>query len=324
MKTKIIGIYLLTCTINNKKYVGESIDIIKRLTSHKNTANRLKNDNTELKKYPLYYAIIKYGWENFKSEIIEKHDVDDKKYRLERELYFINKYNCWVNVQGGYNCDFYSGYNTAINTDTLTNNPNKIDIGNKISKTKKELNKSWIYKGNKTKCVNADKLNTFLQNGWIIGRIEFTQIHKDNISTVLKDKWKNGYTHKPEAFEIMSNTFKGKKHTEETKEQMRNNSKDKYTLNWFINKYGESLGSQKYTEKCQKLKDRKMATGLDWFISRYGEIDGLKWFTYKEENIKNRYYIWVNNNIDMIIIKRSEKKKYIEDGWFVGMLKNKN
>ncbi len=299
------GIYCWTNKTNNKKYIGLSKDIDKRWIKH------IQNANLGVKG-KFYNAVRKYGESTFIKEILEICDINiSNNDLLEKEKTYILKFDTLKN-----------GYNTVLDYgNTITYNPNKIDIGKKISKTKKELNKSWIYKGNKTKCVNADKLDTFLQNGWIIGRIEFTQIHKDNISTVLKDKWENGYTHKPEALEIMSNTFKGKKHTEETKEQMRNNSKDKYTLDWFINKYGETLGSQKYTEKCQKLKDRKMATGLDWFISRYGEIDGLKWFTYKEENMKNRYYMWVNNNIDMVIIKRSEKKKYIEDGWSIGILK---
>lgn len=300
------GIYCWTNITNNKKYIGLSKDIDKRWIKH------IQNANLGVKG-KFYNAVRKYGESTFIKEILEICDINiSNNDLLEKEKTYILKFDTLKN-----------GYNTVLDYgNTITYNPNKIDIGNKISKIKKELNKSWIYKGNKTKCINADKLDTFLQNGWIIGRIEFTQIHKDNISTVLKDKWKNGYTHKPEALEIMSNTFKGKKHTEETKEQMRNKSKDKYTLDWFINKYSETLGSQKYIEKCQKLKDRKMATGLNWFISRYGEIDGLKWFTYKEENMKNRYYTWVNNHIDMVIIKRSEKKKYIEEGWFIGMLKN--
>lgn len=301
---KICGIYCWTNKTNNKKYIGLSKDIYKRWIKH------IQNANLGVKG-KFYNAVRKYSESTFIKEILEICDINiSNNDLLEKEKTYILKFDTLKN-----------GYNTVLDYgNTITYNPNKIDIGNKISKTKKELNKSWIYKGNKTKCINADKLDTFLQNSWILGRIEFTQIHKDNISTVLKDKWKNGYTHKSEALEIMSNTFKGKKHTEETKEQMRNNSKDKYTEKWFINKYGETLGSRKYTEKCQKLKDRKMPTGLDWFISRYGEIDGLKWFTYKEEHMKNRC-VWINKDNHMIIIHNKNKKEYIDDGWSAGMLK---
>jgi hypothetical protein len=47
-------IYLINNKINNKKYVGQSINIKRRITEHIRNANN--NDN-----HPLYHAFNKYG-----------------------------------------------------------------------------------------------------------------------------------------------------------------------------------------------------------------------------------------------------------------------
>lgn len=310
MIKKICGVYKITNTKNNKVYIGQSKDIYKRWKQHENNSKNLKL----YKNYKIYRAINKYGFDFFVMEILEQYDNNDnnitKQFLLERESFFIEMYN-----------SIKSGYNSALKYDTISLNLNKDEIGKRISENKKNKNNTWINKNGITKCIEMNLLDKFINDGWILGRGECSEIHKKNVSDTLKNKWKNGYTHSDEALKIMSQSFKGKKHTDETKKQMSENSKGKYSLPWFIEKYGELEGNIKYTEKCQKIKDRNMKTGLDWFVSRYGETDGLKYFKYKQDNMKNGYYMWMNNGTDMIIIKKSLKLKYINDGWTIGMLK---
>lgn len=85
------GIYKITNNINQKVYIGQSIDINRRWRSHKNFNEYLQGH------YPLYQAFKKYGLENFSFEIIEEclpQELNDK------EIYWIHFYNSYYN---GYN-----------------------------------------------------------------------------------------------------------------------------------------------------------------------------------------------------------------------------
>lgn len=82
------GIYKIINLINNKQYIGQSIDIETRWQQHK----------TSNKNYILYQAFKKYGLENFSFEIIEECS---KEKLDEREQYWI-KY-CNTLTPNGYN-----------------------------------------------------------------------------------------------------------------------------------------------------------------------------------------------------------------------------
>lgn len=84
------GIYKITNKINGHCYVGQSVDIRKRWTKHRNAS-------TKETPYPLYLAFDKYGIDNFDFEIIEEcttEMLDD------REKYWIAYYDSYRN---GYN-----------------------------------------------------------------------------------------------------------------------------------------------------------------------------------------------------------------------------
>ena len=86
----MIGIYKITNKINNKSYIGQSINIKERWTQHKRYP--VKNS-----KYPLYLAFEKYGLKNFDFSILEEcliGELDDK------EIFYISLFDTYKN---GYN-----------------------------------------------------------------------------------------------------------------------------------------------------------------------------------------------------------------------------
>lgn len=91
---KICGIYKITNQLNNKFYIGQSVNIKNRWKQH-----RSSNDNM-----PIHLAIRKYGVDNFKFEIIEECQQDELD---EREIYWIGYYdgynnkNCYNATRGG-------------------------------------------------------------------------------------------------------------------------------------------------------------------------------------------------------------------------------
>lgn len=89
----MVGIYKIKNKINNKVYIGQSVNIRQRWRNHR-TIGKRKNPQLLL-----YRAMQKYGIENFDFEIVEeclKEDLDEK------EIYWINFYDS-TNKELGYN-----------------------------------------------------------------------------------------------------------------------------------------------------------------------------------------------------------------------------
>ena len=89
-KTIIIGIYLIENLINNKKYVGQSKNILARWSGHRY--------DSKTRDLPLYRAMRKYGIENFKFSILEECSISELSVK---EDYWMNYYNCFL--PNGYN-----------------------------------------------------------------------------------------------------------------------------------------------------------------------------------------------------------------------------
>lgn len=86
----MIGIYKITNQINNKVYIGQSVNIRKRFNGHKFAARNGENTH-------LYNAMRDYGIENFSFEILEecsKEQLDD------REIYWIEYYHSTDKAKG--------------------------------------------------------------------------------------------------------------------------------------------------------------------------------------------------------------------------------
>ena len=96
----MVGIYKITNTINNKIYIGQSINIQERIAEHKRLA--LNKEFLNKFQYPLYLALNKYGIDNFKFEIIMECSEEQLNYW---EQYWIEKLNTYINNPNsqGYN-----------------------------------------------------------------------------------------------------------------------------------------------------------------------------------------------------------------------------
>ena len=70
----ITGIYLIRNKVNNKVYIGQSIDIKRRIKEHIRSAQPEKyNKKSERdSNTPIHRAMQKYGIDNFEIQILEK------------------------------------------------------------------------------------------------------------------------------------------------------------------------------------------------------------------------------------------------------------
>ena len=210
------GIYKITCSENNRIYIGSAKNLLKRWLRHLNDLRNNKHVNIHLQR-----TYDKYGENSFKFEIVENCDVDNL---LVREQYYLDllkpEFNIGKNACGG---------------DNLSNNPNKEDIvsriketiNNKISSmTKEERKEKW------NRGVGKDNPN--FGNKWTeiqkersrqlnLGKIP-VNIGKSNIEMYGEEKAK-------EISEKLSkiaserigdkNGFYNKKHSEESKDKIR-------------------------------------------------------------------------------------------------------
>ncbi len=92
----MIGIYSITNIVNNKKYIGQSVDVKRRLRNHKWALKHNKHINDHLQK-----SFNKYGEDCFVFDVIcecEEEKLDDM------ERFYIAHYDC-MNPNYGYNSE---------------------------------------------------------------------------------------------------------------------------------------------------------------------------------------------------------------------------
>ena len=100
-----IGIYKITNLINGKSYIGQSVNIEKRMYTHFWAAYK---ENLPCYNYHIYQAIRKYGKDNFKAEILVTISEEEIKLLNDLERNFIKQYDSYHN---GYNMN--EGGNSA-------------------------------------------------------------------------------------------------------------------------------------------------------------------------------------------------------------------
>ena len=80
------GIYKITNLINGKTYIGQAVDIDKRLREHINDS---ANPNRREYNYPLSRAYRKYGITNFQMSVLEECSREELN---EKEKFYIDTY----------------------------------------------------------------------------------------------------------------------------------------------------------------------------------------------------------------------------------------
>lgn len=101
----IKGIYSIRNKENNKRYIGESTNIIKRFKEHKESLEQNKHHSYKLQK-----DYNKYGVDNFEFEILEivyqTEDIDTI-YKLKMHLVYLENFYIkkFISIDRGYNCE---------------------------------------------------------------------------------------------------------------------------------------------------------------------------------------------------------------------------
>lgn len=175
--------YKITNNVNNKFYYGvhNTTDI---------------DDGYMGSGYALKRAIVKYGVENFKKEIIKFFDTEEDAFLYEKEIVnedLIKDENCYnIQLGGKYfsthgmviakdkegNCfwvsqEFYNLNKKQLGTN-WSNRHHKKESKEKIRKKmtpKNSTNKRiWVNKNEKVKYILKEKLDEYLAIGWELGR----------------------------------------------------------------------------------------------------------------------------------------------------------
>lgn len=84
------GIYMWTNNINNKKYIGSSVNINRRLLEYFNV-NRLQKE----KSMPINLALLKYGYSSFSFTVLV---YCDKNLLMEKEKYYFDQISPEYNI----------------------------------------------------------------------------------------------------------------------------------------------------------------------------------------------------------------------------------
>lgn len=129
-------LYCLQNKVNNKIYIGQTVNIKNRMSYHKLCK----------KPYPLYYSIKKHGWNNFNLTILEEYETLEEI--NEAEIFYIAYLNS-QNREIGYNlAPGGNGY-----TGKIPWNKGLKGIFKQSEEHKKKLLESGGNRGNRYKCV---------------------------------------------------------------------------------------------------------------------------------------------------------------------------
>lgn len=262
------GIYLFKNKINGKCYVGQGVDLRKRIKHH---ISNLKTGRYDL---PLYRAINKYGLHNFELSLLEqfKPDTNDTETLIKKldelEIRYIKEYNSYEN---GYNCT--KGGDYGVLGLKFTEEQKK-----KVSDNAKELVKKGII-GKHVYMYNYIK--KYYIYAWTIkdaGNI--TRLSRSNISRLCN----NNYV-KP-----VCNGFLAAFTEEELKRK--------------INELPDILDEIE-NQKCIKLKNKSRSYNTTWYKGMASFNKGKKMSEEQKEKIRNALnkYNVLQYDLNMNLIK---------------------
>jgi group I intron endonuclease len=109
---KKCGIYCIKNTVNNKCYIGKSVNIYERIRQHINKLNKRSKDENRY----FINSWHKYGRESFEYFVLEYCDKDNDLLK-EKEMYYMKFYNT-IDRNLGYNLRMDSATSIIINAET--------------------------------------------------------------------------------------------------------------------------------------------------------------------------------------------------------------
>lgn len=193
--TKIWSLYRITCLINNKVYIGQSVDPSSRWRAH-------RRDSAD-PKVPFHHAIKKYGSHNFEFKIIASCKSKDAANELETLL--VSQYDSFISNGKGYNAT-HGGDNAPK------------------SEAWKQGMRDWHasmspeYRNELNQKLSISFTKYIKENGHIALGTKRTQEQKDNMSSVQQSMDRtNMYTE--EVRERISKAHIGIVDSEETKQK---------------------------------------------------------------------------------------------------------
>lgn len=169
------GIYKIINTINNKVYIGKSINIKRRFSQHLSALKiKSKDENRHL-----INAYHKYGKENFKIEIIEAINFNSNELVFkERELYWIDYFDS-TNRGKGYNLRRDSSTSMFTHEETR-----KIQSENSKGENNPNYGKKWTQE-------MRDNMAELVAEGYKNGTRNHSEERRKETSEFFKEFWKD-------------------------------------------------------------------------------------------------------------------------------------
>lgn len=135
-RDKICCIYKITNKLNNRCYIGQTVDYFRRLNEYKNRKYKKSS------KYRIIQEIQTVGIDNFKFRILKKCSPDELDYY---EMYYINKFKSY-DEKYGYNSMHKNKSTNKLNMNDYTKLKMKEShIGLKESASTKKKKSNIIY-----------------------------------------------------------------------------------------------------------------------------------------------------------------------------------
>lgn len=202
-------IYKITNVINNKAYIGQT-------TTTLNKRIKVHLCDSKTKNYPLYYAIRKYGWSNFKVKVIDI--VDNIKVLNEKERYWIEEFSSLC--PNGYN--LMSGGSHGMHSKKTKHKMSLSRIGHKVS----EITRQRISQSNKGRKNSEEHKQKIRKKA--LGRkcseetkLKISKANKNRVGCMKGKHYTNETKRKMSLVHIgRIGCMLGKHHTEESKRKI--------------------------------------------------------------------------------------------------------
>jgi len=178
---KLHYVYQIKNEINGKIYIGKH--------STNNFDDNYMGSGTRITR-----AIKKYGIENFTKRIIDVCLTEEQAFELESFIVdkeFIERsdtYNILIGGAGGIVWSSKARKNLKeVNKDRVYLNDGWI-VGRCKKKNKNYFGSVRINNGTKEKSIKRDVLNNYLDSGWKLGRLPFSDEYKINMSKTISNR----------------------------------------------------------------------------------------------------------------------------------------